>query len=315
MRNVKWLWGIIGLLAAAVAVLSFLAVKNAFPPAGSTPPNNPPPKPGPERIVATVGNRPISEAELQQHLYSKYGKEMLNLMLDREAIRMEGDKQGIKVDRGEIDKELKRMQQGYESEADFYKAMRDQLGMTQDELREDVYYKLLLEKLVTKDIKIPDEWVDDYIRLHPEEFQKPAKLRIQQIVVSNKDQAAKVVDEVKKGADFAQLAKDRSLDDATRSSGGDLGWIEETDPFVEPSVLKAAKALKKGEISAPFELNGKYVIVRLQDRKEQSKEQADAVRERVRKELALHEATPLPEFTKKLRERWNVKIVDPELAQ
>jgi foldase protein PrsA len=315
MRNVKLLWGIIGVLLTCVAVLSFITIKNAFPYVADDNPNNPAPKPEQERIVASVGNRQITSAELQQNVMAKYASEVLNQMLDREVIRLEGDQRGIKVDRTEIDNELKRMQQGYVNEADFYKAMKEQLGMTQEQLREDVYYKLLSEKLAIQDIHIPDEWVDEYITNHPEEFRAPVQLRIQQIVVATNEQAAKVLDELKRGADFAQLAKDRSLDDATRNSGGDLGWVDDDDPFVPAPVLKAAKELKKGEVSRAVEVEGKFVVVKLKDRKEQAREQFASIREQVRKELALHEADPIPEMVKKLRDKWNARILDPEFSR
>ena len=41
------------------------------------------------------------------------------------------------------------MQQGYESEQQFYESMKSQLGMSEQEIKEDVSNKLLLEKLAT----------------------------------------------------------------------------------------------------------------------------------------------------------------------
>ncbi|TBL69040.1 peptidylprolyl isomerase [Paenibacillus thalictri] len=315
MRNVRLLWGIIGLLFAAVAALSFIAMRSVFPHVESENRNNPPSSSSEQQhIVAVVGNKQITAGQLQSNLNARYGNDILNQMLDQEVVRLEAEQLEIKVSRSEIDNELKRMQQGYDGEAEFYKAMKDQLGMTKEQLREDVYYRLLLEKIAIKDVPVRDEWVDEYIRLHPEEFKKPAELKIQQIIVGNQEQANKVLDDLKKGADFAGLAKDRSLDDATRNSGGDLGWVEENDPFVPAPVLKAAKGLKKGEVSKPFELAGKYAMIKLNDRKEQGGETADGLHERVRKELALREAAPLPEVTRKLREKWKAQITDPEFG-
>ena len=78
-------------------------------------------------------------------------------MLDRYAIQMEADELGFKLTRADIDDELKRMQQGYESEELFYKSMKEQVGMSEPELRQDVNYKLLLERIATKDIHVTDE--------------------------------------------------------------------------------------------------------------------------------------------------------------
>jgi foldase protein PrsA len=313
MRNVKLLWGIIGLLFIAILCLAIVSIQRKIPQPGGDDQTGQSPGNG-QTQIAVVGSRVITEQDLQTSLYQKYGKEMLKMMLDREVIRLEGEHLGVKVERSQIDQELKRMQQGYESEANFYKAMQDQLNLSKEELREDVYYKILLETIAIKGIRIPDSAVDEYMLIHQEEFRKPAKLRIQQIIVGTKDQANKLVDDVNKGADFTQLAKDRSLDDATRNSGGDLGWIEENDPFVSTVLLKAAKELKAGQISKPFELDGKFAVVKVKERKDTAEEPKEGLRERIRRDLALHEAPPLTDFVNKLREKWQVQIWSPELA-
>ena len=87
-------------------------------------------------------------------------------MLDREVIRLEGNETGTKVESAEINRELKRMQQGYESEKQFYDSMQSQLGMSEQEIKDDVSNKLLLEKLATASIHITDTQVDTYINEH-----------------------------------------------------------------------------------------------------------------------------------------------------
>ena len=67
--------------------------------------------------------------ELQTALERHYGAELLGQMLDREVIRLEGNETGTSIGSAEINRELKRMQQGYESEQQFYdihaKSVRD----------------------------------------------------------------------------------------------------------------------------------------------------------------------------------------------
>ena len=69
--------------------------------------------------------------------------------------------QGLRLESAEINRELKRMQQGYESEQQFYASMQNQLGLSEQEIKEDVPNKLLLEKLATKHIQITDTQVED----------------------------------------------------------------------------------------------------------------------------------------------------------
>jgi foldase protein PrsA len=301
----KILWGVITVLLIAVVILSSVLFADFFNQ------SNVDMKPQTDntsstQVVATIGDKTITRKDLEQQLMQKHGRELLTQMVDHEVIRLEGKARGMNVEESEIQKELKRMQQGYDSEAQFYDSMKEQLGMSPEALKADVNDKLLLEKIATAAVVISDEQIEAYIQSHADEFKSKVQLRLLQIVVSSKEQAAKVAADLGKGLDFEEVAKERSLDDATRSSGGDLGWVEEGDPFLPVPVMKAAGQLKVGEVSKPIEVNGQLYIMKLKDRKEDPKMNKDSIRDTVRKEMALREAPPLKEVMKTLREKWKV---------
>lgn len=307
MRNVKVLWGMIVVLLIAVVILSSVLTAQTLQPDSDKLPDQSQ-KGGEARIVATVGSKSITLGDVEEQLLQKYGNQQLNQMIDQEVIRAEAETQGIQVSESEVQQELKRMQQGYDSESQFYELMREQLGFTPEALKMDVYNKLLGDKITIKGIVITDQEVEAYMRAHQEEFRPRIQLKLQHIVSANRDQAQRALDDLAKGESFAQVARERSLDDATRNSGGDLGWLEDDDPFIHPEVMKAAISLKPGEVSKPVEADGRYVIVRVAERKEESKGSPEVLREQVRKELALREAPPLKETLANLRKKWNVTI-------
>ncbi|WP_052487683.1 peptidyl-prolyl cis-trans isomerase [Gordoniibacillus kamchatkensis] len=264
------------------------------------------------KTVARIDGHTFTMGELQGELSKRYGATLLNQLLDRQAIMLEGKALGIGVSPEDIDKELKRMQQGYENEAQFYDSMKKQLGMTRDQIREDTLYKLLLERIATRNVKIGDDEVDAYIREHPEEFERNVELHLAQIISASKELADKAYAELAKGADFAVVARDRSLDEATASGGGDLGWVEEDDPFVPAPLMKAAQTLKPGTYSRPVALDGgRYGIVQLMERRQKKSADPQAIREQVRKQLALSAAPPLQDLVKQLRDKYHADIIDP----
>lgn len=80
-----------------------------------------------------------------------------------------------------------------------------------------------------------------------------------------KIKAEQVLQEVKKGADFAVLAKQHNTD-STGERGGDLGWFGKGE--MVPEFEKAAYSLKKGEVHPTLvESVYGYHIVKLDDRK------------------------------------------------
>ncbi|MCS7463181.1 peptidyl-prolyl cis-trans isomerase [Paenibacillus doosanensis] len=308
MRNIKVLWGAIAVLLIAVVILSSVLSTDFFNQRHVDMSPDQTKQNQAVKVIATIGDKTITSKELEQQLLQKHGRELLNQMVDHEVIRLEGKALGMFVEDSEIQKELKRMQQGYDSEEQFYESMKVQLGLSPEALKTDIYDKLLQEKIVTKDIIVSDEQVEAYIKAHPDEFKTAVQLRIQQIVVSGKDQAAKASADISKGIDFGQVAQNRSLDDATRDNGGDLGWVEEDDPFVAAPLLKAVKQLKVGEVSKPVDWNGHLYILKLKDRKEDPQMSKEALMESVRKELALRAAPPINDVVQKLREKWKVNI-------
>ena len=77
--------------------------------------------------------------------------------------------------------------------------------------------------------------------------------------------AEQVLEEVKKGGDFAALAKEHNTD-STGERGGDLGWFGKGE--MVPEFEKAAYSLKKGEVyPTVVESVYGYHLIKLDDRK------------------------------------------------
>ncbi|WP_135555213.1 peptidylprolyl isomerase [Paenibacillus cymbidii] len=319
MRTVKVLWGVVVLLSAALLIVCLYSFgpqrggKPGLAQPSPTPGASGQVKPDDDPVVAKIGSRTIKRSELSASLFERHGAELLSQMLDRAAIQMEADTLAIKATQPEIAAELKRMQQGYDSEEQFYQSMKDQVGLTKSELAEDVYFKLLLERIATRNVTVTEGEVDEYIQKHPEEFRSHVQLHLLQIVGATLEQANRTLDLLRSGQDFAKLARDRSIDTATAGDGGDLGWVEENDPFLPPPVMKAASKLKTGEVSAPVQTENGFVVIKLVDRKETSKGDAAQLRDALRSQLALQKAPPLRDLTAGLRSKYGATISDDQL--
>lgn len=84
------------------------------------------------------------------------------------------------------------------------------------------------------------------------------------ILVETEDEAKNLIDQLKKGAKFDELAKKHSKDPGSGSRGGDLGWADPKDYVGEFS--SALTALEKGKTTqAPVKSEFGYHIIRLED--------------------------------------------------
>lgn len=84
------------------------------------------------------------------------------------------------------------------------------------------------------------------------------------------------------GASFAELAKANSMDAATASQGGEMGWLDPDQP--DPQFTKQLDKLRPGQVSPPFKAAGGWHIVQLEERRQQATTNA-AQRAAVRKAL------------------------------
>lgn len=119
--------------------------------------------------------------------------------------------------------------------------------------------KYLAEEKLEEKIKATDDEITAYLANHPE----------LDVDKQNRAKAEEVLKRARAGEDFAKLAQEYSSDGSS-SKGGDLGWFGHGD--MVPEFEKAAFALKPGEISDVVESKFGFHIIKLDERKTETKD-------------------------------------------
>ena len=84
------------------------------------------------------------------------------------------------------------------------------------------------------------------------------------ILVKTEAEANDILAQVKKGSDFAKLAKEKSMDPGSKEKGGDLGWFSPAG-MVKP-FSEAVTTLKKGEVtSSPVQTQFGWHVIKMVD--------------------------------------------------
>jgi len=101
------------------------------------------------------------------------------------------------------------------------------------------------------------------------------QIKAQAITLSTTKDAQDALKQLKNGADFATLAKNKSVDSTTKSNGGELGWLVRWQYTVNNSSnIRGAGAIdnwlfdptrKVNELSPVLFENGTYHVVQVQD--------------------------------------------------
>jgi peptidyl-prolyl cis-trans isomerase C len=84
------------------------------------------------------------------------------------------------------------------------------------------------------------------------------------ILVGTEDEAKAIEDQLKKGADFSALAKEKSKDPGA-ADGGDLGYF--TKDQMVPEFADAAFKLDKGQISDPVHTQFGWHVIKIEDKR------------------------------------------------
>ena len=260
--------------AAAALVAPALAQQPApaAPPAAAPKPAQAQPAQAPkDPVVATVNGQPIRLSDLevaQQSLPQQYRNmplqavfpALLDRIIDSKLVVQESKKSKVNED------------------ADFKKRM----AFVEDQVLQDFWIQREIAKQVTAE-KLQKRY-EERLKQMPSEDEVRAK----HILVSTEDEAKALIAEIKKGAAFDKLAKEKSTDKASGAEGGDLGWFKKSDMVKE--FADAAFALNKGDLTeTPVKTQFGYHVIKLEDRRKAPppsyEEMADQLREEMAREV------------------------------
>jgi peptidyl-prolyl cis-trans isomerase C len=101
---------------------------------------------------------------------------------------------------------------------------------------------------------------DEAVKQMPSE----QEVRARHILVATEDEAKEIETQLKNGADFATLAKQKSKDPGA-ADGGDLGYF--TKDQMVPEFADVAFKLDKGQISGPVKTQFGWHIIKVEDKR------------------------------------------------
>ena len=128
------------------------------------------------------------------------------------------------------------------------------------------------------------------------------------ILVETEDEAKAVAEELKKGADFAELAKKKSKDPGA-SDGGDLGFF--TKDQMVPEFSAVAFALEPGKISDPVKSQFGWHVIKVEEKRNRKAPDFEQVKGQIETYVTRKAQA---EYVAKLREAAKVERMDKPAA-
>ena len=240
---------------------------------------------GEDKVIATVNGEDIKQSSLDalndlMKRSNRAGKVSKSMIMDdlviTEIVRQEAQKSGI-ADREDIKQKLKEIEERLVINT--WTADKAKSLTISDEDIKAAYDK-----------RMKDQPTKEYHARH--------------ILLKTEAEAKVIIDELNKGADFAELAKKKSTG-PSGPSGGDLGWFS-PKAMVAPFSEAVAK-MEKGKYStAPVKTKFGYHIIKLEDTRDLPLPSLESVKPQLKRVI---EQEKMKDYIDSLRANADVKIL------
>ena len=138
--------------------------------------------------------------------------------------------------------------------------VKQELAAAETEILAHAYVTSLARSQITE-AKLRATY-DEYAKQAP----KNEEVHARHILVATEQEAKDIIDQLNKGADFATLAKEKTIDPPGKADGGDLGYFTKQD--MVPAFADAAFALKPGEYTkTPVHTQFGWHVIKVEDRR------------------------------------------------
>lgn len=251
-----------------------------------------------DKIVAVVDNEVIlkSELDFQAAMYASQRnldpndinvkKELLNKLIEDKLLYAQALIDTIEVSDDDVNRQLDQVIAYYTSQYGSKERLEKAYGMSIEkirrEMREDTRKNLMAEMLKNQKfgkVDVSRKEVEQFFNSYKDSIGVISeKFEIAHIFINPKSSdklkrkakqfAQSLLDSIKNGADFTELAKKNSDDPGSASGGGDLGFVKRGVFY--PEFEAAAFRLKEGELSDIVESPVGYHIIELIEKRGES---------------------------------------------
>lgn len=288
-----------------------------------------------EEIVARINNDIVSRsdfqrsreqllAELKQQSgadaakqFAEREKDILRDLIDQQLLLQRAKDLGLSADT-EVIKRLDeiRKQMNLESMEDLEKAAQQQ-GVSFEDFKQNIRNGILTQMVISREvgskIQVTHEEVQRFYDEHQKDLEQPEQVKLSEILVSTsktanapdpvaaaEQKAQQLLDSIRKGARFEEVAK-KSSDGPTADQGGDLGYFKRG--ALAKELEDKTFAMKTGDVSDVIRTKQGFIILKVTAHQMAGVAPLKQVEPRVQETIYMQKLQPaLRAYLTKLRE-------------
>jgi peptidyl-prolyl cis-trans isomerase D len=173
-----------------------------------------------------------------------------------------------------------------------------------------VEYVLVDTSRIRDKVQVRQQELQSYYNEHQDEYRVPEEVKVRHILVRTpapdekgnvdekaveqaRQKAQSLLDQLKKGADFGELAKKNSDDPGSAAQGGSLGWIRRGQTV--PEFEQSAFSLPVGQTSGLVRSTFGFHIIQVEEKHQAQLKSLEEVRPDIERVLVAQKASELAE--------------------
>ena len=242
--------------------------------------------------------------------YNQLRDQVLGLLISFEWIEREAEDQGIKVTDAEVKKSFdEQKKQSFQKTADYEKFLKDS-GQTNEDVmlrvRLDALSNKIRDKVTKGKDKVTDQQIEDYYNKNKAQFAQPERRDLSIVLTKQEAKAKQAKAALESGESFKTVAKQYSIDDASKAQGGKLPAVAkgQQEKAFDDAIFKA----KKGKISGPVKTQFGWYVFRVDKVSKASEQTLEQAKTTIKQVLASqNQQKALDAFVKDFRKKWKEK--------
>ena len=236
-------------------------------------------------------------SQLPPRMVEGLKEQSINFVIDKHLVDEVLADEDIEVTEQDLDEALEDLKARMGDDADRFEQQLQQMGITEDELRENMRQDVEVEKYLAtqNDLEVSEDEIRAFYDENEQNFVEEEQVEARHILIEvdeNADddaeaealsRAEEIYQEVVDGGDFGQVARERS-EGPTAQRGGDLGTFAR-GAMVESFSDAAFDDLEVGEISEPVRTQFGFHVIEKTDHIEGGEVDFDDARDDIEMEL------------------------------
>jgi len=273
------------------------------------------------KVVAEIGAEKITEAQLDALFEERIETQMAPMRAFMTPEQLNEQKKRALEQFRDPQAKQEFLQSWLAEEILYRQALQEDLGekpevkrLMHDLTRGALSQQLMNEQIASR-VNVTETDLETYFAANQTQYVEPARAKISHILVNEEERASDLLQRIKGGADFAELARESSQDQSTKGNGGrivaDVVKGTQVAGIGDANDINAAifAADPPAVLDQPFKTAAGWEIVKVEEKRPERQKSFDEVRQQVMMELLRRKSEDVQrEYIQEMMDRHKVII-------